>query len=112
MTLAERPRPNVDAPTDAIIQVTETTIRGTDGHIPRGALQSCQPGPIPGQEGVAVVDAVSSPTRSGVLHPAKIGPKRPITHRSRRHDIPDAYEMFARAPEAKALTVTIETAVA
>lgn len=58
--LEERPKPAIDAPTDAIVRVTRTTICGTDLHILKGDLPSCTPGRILGHEGVGVVDAVGA----------------------------------------------------
>jgi alcohol dehydrogenase len=54
--LVERPKPIVEAPTDAIVKMTKTTICGTDLHILKGDVPSCQPGRILGHEGVGVVD--------------------------------------------------------
>ena len=56
--LEERPKPKLDEPTDAIVRVTMTTICGTDLHILKGDVPSCQPGRILGHEGVGVIDAV------------------------------------------------------
>ena len=56
--LQERPKPTLAAPTDAIVRVTRTTICGTDLHILKGDVPTCQPGRILGHEGVGVVDAV------------------------------------------------------
>jgi alcohol dehydrogenase len=56
--LEDRPKPQIAAPTDAIVRITKTTICGTDLHILKGDLPSCQPGRILGHEGVGVVDAV------------------------------------------------------
>ena len=58
--LEERPRPEVDAPTDAIVKITKTTICGTDLHILKGDVPSCQPGRILGHEGVGVVEKVGA----------------------------------------------------
>ena len=54
----DRAKPTIDAPTDAIVKVTRTTICGTD----LGDVPSCQPGRILGHEGagVGVIDAVGS----------------------------------------------------
>ncbi len=54
----ERPKPEIKAPTDAIVRVTKTTICGTDLHILKGDVATCQPGRILGHEGVGVIDAV------------------------------------------------------
>jgi alcohol dehydrogenase len=56
--LDERPKPEIAAPTDAIVKITKTTICGTDLHILKGDLPSCKPGRILGHEGVGIVDKV------------------------------------------------------
>jgi alcohol dehydrogenase len=48
------------APTDAVVRITRTTICGTDLHILKGDVPSCQPGRILGHEGVGVVEAVGA----------------------------------------------------
>src|SRR5471032_2662657 len=58
--LEERPKPEITAPTDAIVKVTRTTICGTDLHILKGDVPTCQPGRILGHEGVGIVDTVGS----------------------------------------------------
>lgn len=58
--LEERPKPEIVAPTDAIVRITRTTICGTDLHILKGDVPTCQPGRILGHEGVGVVEAVGS----------------------------------------------------
>jgi alcohol dehydrogenase len=54
----DRPRPQISAPTDAIVKVSKTTICGTDLHILKGDVPSCTPGRILGHEGVGVVESV------------------------------------------------------
>jgi alcohol dehydrogenase len=54
--LEERPKPEIGASTDAIVKMTKTTICGTDLHILKGDVPSCQPGRILGHEGVGIVD--------------------------------------------------------
>ena len=56
--LEERPKPDITAPTDAIVRMTKTTICGTDLHILKGDVPTCQPGRILGHEGVGIVDKV------------------------------------------------------
>jgi alcohol dehydrogenase len=56
--LEQRPKPEITAPTDAIVKITKTTICGTDLHILKGDVPSCQPGRILGHEGVGIIDAV------------------------------------------------------
>jgi len=58
--LQDRPKPVITAPTDAIVKMTRTTICGTDLHILKGDVPTCQPGRILGHEGVGIVDAVGS----------------------------------------------------
>lgn len=57
-TLEEVPVPAVQAPTDAIIRITRTTICGTDLHILKGDVPAVTPGRILGHEGVGVVEEV------------------------------------------------------
>jgi alcohol dehydrogenase len=58
--LQERPKPAIAAPTDAIVRMLRTTICGTDLHILKGDVPSCQPGRILGHEGVGIIDQVGS----------------------------------------------------
>ncbi len=43
-SLEERPRPRIEAPGDAIIKMVKTTICGTDLHILKGDVPTCEPG--------------------------------------------------------------------
>ncbi|KYK56384.1 alcohol dehydrogenase domain protein [Drechmeria coniospora] len=54
--LERRPKPAILRPTDAVVRLTKTTICGTDLHIIKGDVATCQPGRILGHEGVGVVD--------------------------------------------------------
>src|SRR5580698_7405331 len=56
--LEDRPKPEIAAPTDAIVKIVKTTICGTDLHILKGDVPTCQPGRILGHEGVGIVDKV------------------------------------------------------
>src|SRR6202050_4570632 len=56
--LEDRPMPQIAAPTDAIVKIVKTTICGTDLHILKGDVPTCQPGRILGHEGVGIVDKV------------------------------------------------------
>ncbi len=58
--LLERPKPQIAAATDAIVKMTRTTICGTDLHILKGDVPSCQPGRILGHEGVGIVESVGA----------------------------------------------------
>mgnify|MGYP001559820416 CR=1 FL=1 len=59
-SLDERPKPVLQAPTDAIVRITRTTICGTDLHILKGDVSSCAPGRILGHEGVGIVEEAGS----------------------------------------------------
>jgi alcohol dehydrogenase len=56
--LQERPKPQTTAPTDAIVRILKTTICGTDLHILKGDVPTCQPGRILGHEGVGIVEQI------------------------------------------------------
>lgn len=56
--LEDHPKPDINAPTDAIVKITKTTICGTDLHILKGDLPSCKPGRILGHEGVGIVEKI------------------------------------------------------
>ena len=58
--LQDRPKPDISAPTDAIVKITKTTICGTDLHILKGDVATCQPGRILGHEGVGIVEKVGA----------------------------------------------------
>ncbi len=55
-----RPKPALQTPSDAIVRITRTTICGTDLHILKGDVASCNPGTILGHEGVGVIDSVGA----------------------------------------------------
>ncbi|CAB3751179.1 zinc-dependent alcohol dehydrogenase family protein [Paraburkholderia solisilvae] len=59
-SLDDRPMPELAAPTDAIVKVTRTTICGTDLHILKGDVPTCEPGRILGHEGVGIVHSVGA----------------------------------------------------
>ncbi len=52
--------PQLEAPDDAIVRITRTTICGTDLHILKGDVPTCTPGRILGHEGVGVVEQVGA----------------------------------------------------
>jgi alcohol dehydrogenase len=58
--LDDHPKPEITAPTDAIVKITKTTICGTDLHILKGDVPTCQPGRILGHEGVGVIESVGA----------------------------------------------------
>jgi alcohol dehydrogenase len=59
-SLEERPKSQIAMPTDAIVKITKTTICGTDLHILKGDVPTCQPGRILGHEGVGIVEQIGS----------------------------------------------------
>jgi len=62
--LEDRPAPVIQNPGDAIVRLSRTTICGTDLHILKGDVPTCQPGTTLGHEGVGVVDAVGTAVSS------------------------------------------------
>ena len=56
--MEDRPIPTINAPTDAIVKITKTTICGTDLHILKGDVPTCKPGRILGHEGIGIVETV------------------------------------------------------
>jgi alcohol dehydrogenase len=58
--LEERPKPQIQAATDAIVRVTATTICGTDLHILKGDVPSVAAGRILGHEGVGIIEEVGA----------------------------------------------------
>jgi alcohol dehydrogenase len=56
----EHAKPAINDPTDAIVRVSRTTICGTDLHILKGDVPSCQPGRILGHEGVGVISEIGT----------------------------------------------------
>ncbi|MBV8633332.1 MAG: zinc-dependent alcohol dehydrogenase family protein [Burkholderiaceae bacterium] len=59
-SLEDHPKPEILEPGDAIVKMVKTTICGTDLHILKGDVPTCEPGRILGHEGVGVVDAVGA----------------------------------------------------
>jgi alcohol dehydrogenase len=60
----EAPRPAIQAPTDAIVRITTSTICGTDLHILKGDVPSVTPGRILGHEGVGIVEEAGTAVTS------------------------------------------------
>jgi len=58
--LEERPKPEIEENSDAVVRILKTTICGTDLHILKGDVPTCKPGRILGHEGVGIVDKVGS----------------------------------------------------
>ena len=51
----DRPKPVVQAPTDAVVHITTSTICGTDLHILKGDVPSVTEGRILGHEGGGIL---------------------------------------------------------
>jgi len=60
----DRPKPQIMAPTDAIVKMVKTTICGTDLHIVKGDVPTAKPGRILGHEGVGIVEHVGAGVRA------------------------------------------------
>jgi alcohol dehydrogenase len=56
--LEDHAKPEITSPTDAIVKIVKTTICGTDLHILKGDVPTCEPGRVLGHEGVGVIDKV------------------------------------------------------
>lgn len=56
--------PAIEKPTDAIVRITHTTICGTDLHILKGDVPTCEPGRVLGHEGVGIVEQVGRAVRN------------------------------------------------
>jgi len=56
--LEDKPKPEIKAPTDAIVKITKTTICGTDLHILKGDVPTVTAGRILGHEGVGIIEQV------------------------------------------------------
>ncbi|WP_275287402.1 zinc-dependent alcohol dehydrogenase family protein [Halomonas elongata] len=54
----DRPKPAIEAPTDAVVRITHTTICGTDLHILKGDVPAVAPGRILGHEGIGVIEEI------------------------------------------------------
>ena len=62
--LEDKPKPVIQAPTDAIVKITKTTICGTDLHILKGDVPAVIDGRILGHEGVGVIDQAGASVSS------------------------------------------------
>jgi len=60
LAFEEKPMPVLQAPTDAIVKITKTTLCGTDLHILKGDVPAVTDGRILGHEGVGIVEQVGA----------------------------------------------------
>ena len=58
--IEERPVPEIQSPTDAVVRMLKTTICGTDLHILKGDVPEVEPGRILGHEGIGIVEETGS----------------------------------------------------
>jgi alcohol dehydrogenase len=58
--LLDHAKPQIVEPGDAIVRITKTTICGTDLHILKGDVPSCEAGRVLGHEGIGIVDTVGA----------------------------------------------------
>lgn len=58
INLENKPKPQIEKPTDCIVKISKTTICGTDLHIIKGDVPTVESGRILGHEGVGIVEAV------------------------------------------------------
>ena len=64
IALENRPEPQLQSPTDAIVRVTRSTICTSDLHIKHGSVPRAVPGITVGHEMVGVVESVGSAVSS------------------------------------------------
>lgn len=60
LELIDQPKPEILAPTDAVVRLLKTTICGTDLHILGGDVPETTHGTILGHEGIGIVESVGS----------------------------------------------------
>ncbi|MGB9151651.1 MAG: zinc-dependent alcohol dehydrogenase family protein [Alphaproteobacteria bacterium] len=58
--LENRLKPEIEESSDAIVRVLMTTICGTDLHILKGDVPTCEPGRILGHEGVGIIEKIGN----------------------------------------------------
>jgi len=61
---ADKAKPSIQKPTDAIVRITNTTICGTDLHILKGDVPAVTDGRTLGHEGVGVIEETGSAIRN------------------------------------------------
>lgn len=60
IALEDKPKPQLEKPTDCIVKILRTTICGTDLHIIKGDVPTVSNGRTLGHEGVGVIEAVGN----------------------------------------------------
>jgi alcohol dehydrogenase len=61
--LEDKPKPEIEDPTDAIVKIVHTTICGSDLHILQGHVPTCKEGVTIGHEGVGIIDQAGDAVR-------------------------------------------------
>ncbi|KAL3420369.1 alcohol dehydrogenase [Phlyctema vagabunda] len=64
IAVEERPQPQIQGPSDAVVKLTHTTICGSDLHIIQGHVPTVPVGRILGHEGVGVIESVGPNVKS------------------------------------------------
>src|SRR5450830_1114179 len=64
LAFEEKPVPAIQAPSDAIVRISKTTICGTDLHIMKGDVPTVTDGRILGHEGVGIIEHVGGSVSS------------------------------------------------
>lgn len=62
--LEDKPKPDIQEPTDAIVKIKYTTICGSDLHILQGHVPTCKEGVTIGHEGVGTIDSVGDAVKA------------------------------------------------
>lgn len=70
LALEEKPKPQIEKPTECLVKMLKTTICGTDLHIRKGDVPTVEKGRTLGHEGIGIIEAVGE----GVLN-FKVGDK-------------------------------------
>jgi alcohol dehydrogenase len=58
--IEDRPVPDIKESSDAVVRISKTTICGTDLHILKGDVPTCEPGRTLGHEGTGIVERVGA----------------------------------------------------
>lgn len=60
INLEDKPKPEIQQPTDCIVKITKTTICGTDLHILKGDVPTVEAGRTLGHEGIGIIESVGN----------------------------------------------------
>lgn len=62
--VVDKPKPEIENPTQAIVKLVRTTICGTDLHIIKGDVPTVAQGRTLGHEGIGIIEDVGSEVKS------------------------------------------------